>query len=149
MATRIASDHPIEGVGVSGFTHEAKSYVLQPGELKSVDKLAERPAVTHNVYLQQLAETGVVGLLALLAVCAACLAASQIAAGRFRAGGDRAMAALASATTVAMVGLLAASAFISNGTDMRLWIALALGPALLVATGPARRAPDQLDRTLR
>jgi len=107
--------------------------------------------VTHNVYLQQLAETGIVGLALLLVVCAACAAGAQIAAGRFEAAGDRAMAALARASTVAMIGLLAASFFISNSTDKRLWIVLALGPALLAAAGPALRAPGQhqLDSTER
>jgi len=50
-----------------------------------------------------------------------------------------------------MIGLLTASAFISNSTDKRLWIVLALGPALLVAAGPALRTPGQpqLDSTER
>jgi len=147
----MASDHPIAGVGVRGFQHESKDYVRQPGNLTSVEKIAEQPVVTHNIYLQQLAETGVVGLALLLALCAACAVASQLAAGRFEAAGDRAMAALARASTVAMIGLLTASAFISNSTDKRLWIVLALGPALLVAAGPALRTPGQprLDSTER
>ena len=151
VATRMASDHPIAGVGVRGFQHESKDYVRQPGNLTSVEKIAEQPVVTHNIYLQQLAETGVVGLALLLALCAACAVASQLAAGRFEAAGDRAMAALARASTVAMIGLLTASAFISNSTDKRLWIVLALGPALLVAAGPALRTPGQpqLDSTER
>lgn len=151
VATRMASDHPIAGIGVRGFEHESKDYVLQPGNLTFVERIAEQPVVTHNVYLQQLAETGIVGLALLLVVCAACAAAAQIAAGRFEAAGDRAMAALARASTVAMIGLLAASFFISNSTDKRLWIVLALGPALLAAAGPALRAPGQhqLDSTER
>lgn len=140
VATRMASDHPVAGVGVGGFEQEARHYVLQPGSLTVVDLLvAAKPAVAHNVYLQQLAETGVVGLLALLAVFGACLAASQVAVGRFRSSGDRAMATLAGATTVAMIGMLTASVFISNSTDKRLWIVLALGPALLAAAGPPAR----------
>jgi O-antigen ligase len=141
VALRMASDHPIQGVGIRGFEHEAKAYVLQPGSLTFVKKIAEQPSVAHNVYLQQLAETGIVGLLLLLVVCAACLTASQVAAARFHAGGDRAMTTLARATTVAIIGLLAASTFISNGPDKRLWIALALGPALLVAAGPGGAHP--------
>jgi O-antigen ligase len=147
VATRMAADHPIVGVGVRGFEHESRHYVLRPGNLTFVKKIAEQPLVAHNVYLQQLAETGIVGLLALLAVFAACLTASQRAAGRFRARGDRAMAALAVATTVAMLGMLAASFFVSNATDKRLWIVLALGPALLAAAGTAR--PPQLASTSR
>jgi O-antigen ligase len=149
VATRMAQDRPVTGFGIGSFEHEEGNYVLQPGNLENVDKIVDRPAVTHNVYLQQLAETGVVGLLALLIACGACIAASQIAAGRFRARQDRAMDALARSVTVAMVGLLAASAFISNGADKRLWIVLALGPALLAASGPAVRAPAQLESTER
>ncbi|MDX6720872.1 MAG: hypothetical protein QOJ63_3126 [Solirubrobacteraceae bacterium] len=140
VAVRMAGDHPIQGVGIRGFEHEAKAYVLRPGSLTFVKKIAEQPSVAHNVYLQQLAETGIVGLLLLLAVCGACLTASHSAAGRFRASGDRPMTTLARASTVAMIGLLAASTFISNGPDKRLWIVLALGPALLAAAGPERRA---------
>jgi O-antigen ligase len=140
VATRMASDHPLVGVGARGFAHESKNYVLRPGSLTAVDKIVDRPAVTHNVYLQQLADTGAVGLLALLAACGACLVAAQQAARRFRADGDRAMAALAVATTVATIGMLTASTFISNATDKRLWIVLALGPALLAA---AQRASTE------
>jgi O-antigen ligase len=140
VATRMASDHPLVGVGARGFAHESKNYVLRPGTLTAVDKIVDRPAVPHSIYLQQLAETGVVGLLALLAALGACLAAALSAARRFRASGDRAMAALAVATAVAIVGMLTAGIFISNATDKRLWIVLALGPALL---GAAQRASTE------
>jgi len=146
VALRMADDHPIVGVGVGGFEHESKSYVLRPGNLTEVANIAEHPGVTHNVYLQQLAETGIVGALGLLAVFLACLTASQVAAGRFRARGDPAMAALASSAGVAIVGMLAASAFISNSTDKRLWIVLALGPALLVAASSPQAQPASTER---
>jgi hypothetical protein len=42
---------------------------------------------------------------------------------------------------IASVGFLTASLFISDGTDKRLWIVLALGPALL---GAAHRAPSEI-----
>jgi O-antigen ligase len=143
VAIRMAGDHPIVGVGIRGYEHESGNYVLQAGNLKFVERIAEQPVVTHNVYLQQLAETGIVGLALLLVLFGACLVASQSAARRYEAGGDRAMAALARATTVAMIGMLAASFFISNSTDKRLWIVLALGPALLLAARPQPHAPAQ------
>jgi O-antigen ligase len=143
IALRMAGDHPLAGVGVGGFEHDSKDYVLRPGNLTEVANIAEHPAVTHNVYLQQLAETGAIGVLALLAVFLACLAASQVAAGRFRARGDLAMAALSSSVGVAIVGMLAASAFISNATDKRLWIVLALGPALLVTASSPQPASTE------
>ena len=151
VATRMAEDHPIAGVGIRGYEHESAAYVLQVGDLRFVERIAEQPVVTHNVYLQQLAETGIVGLALLLVLFGACLAASQGAARRFDAGGDRAMAALARATTVAVIGMLTASFFISNSTDKRLWIVLALGPALLIAARSLAHVPAQprLDSTER
>jgi O-antigen ligase len=131
VAIQMAGDHPIVGVGINNFKHDSKRYVLRPGALKGVANFVDRPAVTHNVYLQQLAETGIVGLAMLVVAFLACLTASQVAAHRFRARGDPAMAAFASSVSVAIVGMLAASTFISNGPDKRLWIVLALGPALL------------------
>jgi O-antigen ligase len=138
---RMTADHPVVGVGLAGFQTEAKNYVRPPGSLQFVRLIVDEPSVTHNVYLQQLAETGIVGLALLLAVIGSCLAAAGRAARRFDARGDPALAALARASVVAMIGFLTASLFISNSTDKRLWIILALGPALL---GIARRttAPD-------
>jgi len=141
VATQMAGDHPIAGVGIRGYEHESAAYVLELGDLQFVERIAETPVVAHNVYLQQLAETGIVGLALLLVLCGACLVAAQGAARRFEAGGDRAMAALARATTVAVIGMLVASFFISNSTDKRLWTVLALGPALLIAARSAPHTP--------
>ena len=139
---RMTEDHPVAGVGLAGFRDEAKNYVREPGSLTFVRLIVDDPAVAHNVYLQQLAETGVVGLALLLAVIAASLAAAARAARRFEAIGDHALATLARAVIVASIGFLTASLFISNSTDKRLWIILALGPALL---GAAHRAPSGTD----
>jgi O-antigen ligase len=151
VATSMWEDHPIAGVGIRGYEHESAAYVLKVGKLSFVENIAERPVVTHNVYLQQLAETGVVGLALLLVLFGACLVASQGAARRFHAAGDRKMAALARATTVAIIGTLTASFFISNATDKRLWIVLALGPALLIAARSSSHptAQPRLDSTER
>jgi O-antigen ligase len=130
---RMTEDHPVTGVGLAAFQTEAKNYVREPGSLEFVRLIVDEPHVTHNVYLQQLAETGVVGLVLLLAAIGASLGAAASAARRFDALGDRAMATLARAVIVASIGFMTASLFISNSTDKRLWILLALGPALLGA----------------
>ena len=140
----MSGDHPVAGVGLAGFPTEAKNYVREPGNLQFVRLIVDQPHVTHNVYLQQLAETGIVGLALLLAVIGACLAAAERAARRFEALGERALATLARAVGRRDVGFLTASLFISNSTDKRLWIVLALGPALLgAASSPhASSAPS-------
>jgi O-antigen ligase len=140
---RMTEGHPVTGVGLAAFQTEAKNYVREPGSLEFVRLIVDEPHVTHNVYLQQLAETGVVGLALLLAVIGASLGAAARAARRFEALGDPALATLARAVIVASIGFLTASLFISNSTDKRLWIILALGPALL---GAAHRAPSSTDR---
>jgi O-antigen ligase len=156
VARRMAGDHPIAGVGLAGFQTEARNYVRQPGSLQFVHIIVDEPHVAHEMYLQQLAETGIVGLALLLAVIGACVAAAGRAARRFDARGDPALATLARATLVAMIGFLTASLFISDSTDKRLWIVLALGPALLgaardtaapeAATAPVQAAPSRTER---
>jgi O-antigen ligase len=135
VARRMFEDRPLAGVGIANFPFESHKYVREPGNLNFVPLIDERVAA-HNIYLQQLAETGIVGLALLLCVIAACLAAAVRAARRFDALGDRPLATLARASAAAMVGFLVPSIFISDSTDKRLWIVLALGPALL---GLARR----------
>jgi O-antigen ligase len=140
LAWRMARDHPVAGVGIAAFQTDAKDYVREPGALQFVRLVVDQPHVTHNLYLQQLAETGVVGLALLLVIVGACLGAAVRAARCFDARGDPALAALARAAVVAIVGFLTASLFISDGTDERLWILLALGPALAIVAG--RGAPS-------
>jgi O-antigen ligase len=98
--------------------------------------------VAHSVYLQLLAETGVIGLTLFLVVVAGCLRAALVAGRRFDDLGERAMAGLARAAFVAMVGMLAASFFISNLTDRRMWILLALGPILLALASRPQQTAD-------
>jgi O-antigen ligase len=141
VALRMTGDNPIVGVGVNNFESESINYILQPGRLQDAELIVDSPHVVHNLYLQQLAETGVVGLALLLAVFAAAMVATGSAARRFREIGDRAMEGLASAVLVAQIGILSASVFLSNGYDMPLWLTLALGPMLVsVAALEARKA---------
>ena len=58
VAWRMTGDHPLTGVGIAGFQTDAKNYVRRPGNLEFVRLIVDEPHVTHNVYLQFLAETG-------------------------------------------------------------------------------------------
>jgi O-antigen ligase len=136
VAWHMAGDHPLTGVGPDNYPEVAGDYVRDVGPLQDVDLIAVEPHEAHNLYLQLLAETGVVGLALFVAFAVACLRSAWRAAQRFTVAGDRADAALARATVVASVGMLVSAAFISVPVDRRLWVLLALGPALLAAARP-------------
>lgn len=140
VAWRMSEDHPITGVGVNNFRSESSQYVFQPGSIEDVGLIVERPRVVHNVYLQQLAETGVVGLALLVVVIAAALAGVWRAAALLDAAGDRSGAALARAILIAQLGALTASVFLSNAYDRRIWILFALGSAMLGIAARRREA---------
>jgi O-antigen ligase len=141
VAWRMAQDHPLLGVGLHNFTAQAGGYVQRPGALRYVDLIADRPLLAHNSYLEMLADTGVVGLLLYAGFALACLRAALLAARRFDRDDRDWLAGLSRATTVAIIAMLSASAFLSNATDQRTWLLLALGPTLLaIATGGRWRA---------
>jgi O-antigen ligase len=133
VAWRIWQDHPIVGVGMHGFVDNAGAYVRELGPLEYATYIIERPQVVHNTYLELLAEAGIVGFALWIGVVAACIRCAWRAAAAFERVGDAAMATLARAVIVAVVGMLTAAFFISSETDQRLWVLLAMGPALLTA----------------
>jgi len=139
VAWRITEDNPVIGAGLNQFRAEAKRHVREPGALNSVELIVDQPQTPHNVYLQVLAETGVVGLFLLLLAVATCAHAAWRAAVRFDSVADWEAAILSRVVLVGIAGVLAASLFISTGPEKRLWAVLALGPATLVAaTGMPR-----------
>ena len=130
VATRMIEDHPALGVGLGNFGEQSPRYVREAGSMEFVDLIAERRLPPHNAYLQMLAETGPLGLLLFLGFGAVCLREASQARRRFKLLGEPALAALASGVLVASIGALTASAFLSNGSDVQLWLLLAMGPVL-------------------
>jgi O-antigen ligase len=142
LAGAMAADHPIIGVGYGGFQSHAPAYARRVGPLRFLAVTVEHPKVVHNTFLQVLAEDGLVGLALFLGVILAALRAAYLAAELFDRRGSPAFATLARAVLVGSIGLLAAAFFVSLTTDYRLWLLLALGPALLgVARGPLPALP--------
>jgi putative inorganic carbon (hco3(-)) transporter len=129
VAWQIGVDHPVEGVGINNFRAESPSYVRRPGSLEFVDLIAEKPKVAHNVFLQLFAEVGLIGLGLFAAVLVACFAATARAARRLAASGRRELATLSRTVLVAGIAGWSSAVFLSNGTDRRLWILLAVGVA--------------------
>jgi O-antigen ligase len=131
VAWQAGKDHPIVGVGLNNYRAVSGRYVRRPGALHSVALIVEKPHVVHNAYLQLFAETGIIGLGLFLSIVIGCLLAAFRAALRFDELNERGLAGLARGVLVGTIGMLAASFFLSDGSDPRLWVLLALGPALL------------------
>jgi O-antigen ligase len=136
---RVANDYPVAGVGLNNFRNVAPEYAREPGALEDVHILAEQPRYVHNTYLQLVAENGVIGLLLFLGFALGCLRAALLAARRFEATRRASLEMLARAVLVAAIGMLIAAFFLSAAVDGRMWVLLALGPALL---GIASRRPE-------
>ena len=130
------------GVGLHNFSVHSPRYVREPGALKNVKLIAERPHAVHNTYLELLTETGVVGLSLLLVAAAASLLAGLKAAKQFETRGDIAYGALARAAVVAASAVLAAAFFVTIGSRMGLWFILALALPTR-SRGPQRQTPRQ------
>jgi O-antigen ligase len=138
---RMWEDHPVFGVGLNGFRDAAGGYVLHVGPLQFVRDIVEEPKLVHNAYLELLTETGIIGFALYVGVIAVCLRCAWRAAHRFERLGDLRMATLARAVIVALLGILTASFFLSNATDRRTWVLLAMCPALEAASRRERASP--------
>lgn len=135
---RMVEAHPVHGIGAGNFAVSSVHYLLRPGTIPNDYLVVDIPQVAHNVYLQLLAETGVVGLALFLGIVAFALTGAARAAAAFRRRGDPRMELVARSVFVAQAGILAADFFISAQYNKQLWIILAFGPALLAL---AREAP--------
>jgi O-antigen ligase len=139
VAWRASEAHPIGGVGLDNYEIVAREYTRLPGALKNVNKIAERPHVVHNTYLEALSETGVIGLVLFLFFSLGTVATAWRAGVIFEKLEEVEMEALARAVVVATIGMMVAAFFISDGVDKRLWVLFGLGPATLCIAERLRR----------
>jgi hypothetical protein len=144
VALDVFHDHPLAGVGAGNFETVEAHFVLRPGAISRIQYLVDEPHLVHNTYLQLLAETGVVGLALYLLVVFGSLRATWAAVKRFEARGQPALADLARAVLMGTVAMLVALFFISDGDDIRLWVLLGMGPALLTLAGQLGTAPARV-----
>lgn len=139
---RMAEANPVRGVGAGNFRDSSAHYVLaEPGSIEDSRFIVDQPRFAHNVYLEVLAELGVVGLALFLALVGAAIGTGVQAARRFARVGDASMELLSRAVVVALVALLAMDFFLSDQFSKQLWLLLALCPALLAIAG-RRPEPD-------
>jgi O-antigen ligase len=135
-AVRMAADRPLTGVGPDRFPDEASDYA------RTMPVALANP-VTHNAYLEILAEAGAVALLCFLAFLWMSWAALARARREVEAAGDVDGRRLVTATQAALIVALLAGAFISAQVITVYWTLGAVGAVL------ARRASRRSGRLAR
>ncbi len=141
---RMVEAHPVRGVGAGNFRDVSGQYLLtEPGAITASDQIIDEPHFAHNVYLEVLAELGIVGLALFGALVAAAIGTGVRAARRFGRAGDASMELLSGAVVVALVSLLAMDFFLSDQFSKQLWLLLALCPALLAIATRRSPAPSE------
>jgi len=127
----MAQQHPLGGVGLDNFVVVAPESMRDVAPLETSYLIVRTPPdQVHNLYLQALAESGVVGLVLLALFLGACVRAANRAAQAALETGVLAERALSLAVMLALCSFLATSAFLSSGVDKRLWLLLALAGSL-------------------
>jgi O-antigen ligase len=128
---RMVQANPVHGIGVGQFQTSAVHYVIAPGAIQRSDLIVDSPKVAHNIYLQVLAELGVIGLVPFLLILGFSLRCALRAARAFERSKDHAMELISRAVFVGLIGILTADFFASEQFSKQLWLLLGLGPALL------------------
>ena len=134
IAQQVAQDHPIVGIGIGNFEDVEAAYASRTTNLPAVDIVVDNPHVVHNSYLEVLAEQGIVGLVLFAAFLVGALTLGWRAVRAFTSSGDTDLELIARGVLVALVGMLAASVFLSAEYEKQLWLLLGLSIALTTLT---------------
>jgi len=139
VGVRMVRANPVLGVGAGNYIVSSKHYYLGPGAVRRPEYIIDDPKEAHNIYLNVLAELGVVGLAAFLAIVGSMLACGVMAARAFAQRGDTSMEIVSRGVCAALCGVLAGSFFSSQLYSKPLWLMLALCPALLAIARDPRQ----------
>jgi putative inorganic carbon (hco3(-)) transporter len=126
IAGRMFADRPLAGVGIGNFGAYFAPYSLDVG-LRSLDftEMGVRQ-FPHNLYLEMLVETGLLGVLAFVFAMAVGLTGLFRARRTLLARGDTEHAALVTAIAIGLAGYLLSSVFLHSGLHRYLWMFLGL-----------------------
>jgi O-antigen ligase len=139
LAWQAAREHPVLGVGMENFTEVGTRYVTSNFSIYQIRTALNNRPVPHNVYLQTLAELGVVGLAIVVVLLGSAISIGYGAIRRLAAAGDHETELLGRGILIAIVGLLSLYAFYSSLIEKELWLLLGLLTSLSVL---ARFADD-------
>jgi O-Antigen ligase len=137
VAVSMVQNHPLGGVGMGNFPAAAPAYTPGTISLPRYDLILFTPEMTHNTYLQVLAELGAVGLAAFVGLLGGTLVAA-VRTIRLHRITDPEVAWLGRATVVAAVGMFTAYFFFSAQFEKQLWLVLGLLTVLPALAARAR-----------
>lgn len=128
---RMVEANPIAGVGAGNFANTSVHYLIEPGAIVRDEYIVDTPKVAHNMYLEILAELGIIGMALFLTILGYALYCALKAIRRFGELGDRQMEIVSRALFVALIGLLVSDFFGSRQFNKQLWLLMSIAPALL------------------
>jgi O-antigen ligase len=142
VGLRAFKDRPLEGFGYGNFREVTPHYLLAEPGLVRESRFILKPLVAHNTFLQSLVEVGIIGSLLFFVPVVGALVAFVAAARRFQRMGNLELELYARVGFAALVGVLIASFFISEGLAKIWWILIGLGFALFDLYRPQGLRPD-------
>jgi O-antigen ligase len=129
VATEVASDRPLTGVGAGNFREAEARYAAREIDIARIDLVLDESKVVHNTYLSILSELGIVGLGLFLCLLVAALASTVRAlVAIVRLSED--LELLVRGFLVGLLGLFAANVFASAEYRKPLWLLLGVALAL-------------------
>jgi putative inorganic carbon (hco3(-)) transporter len=130
-AWHVFLDNPLLGVGAGNYSAHFAAYADEVGTAAQ-DYVAEgSPRFAHSLYLEILAETGLMGLAAFGLAMAAFAVALERARRRLQSRGDPASAGLARGLQLALLGYLLSSVLLHGHFQRYLWLLLAFAAVLV------------------
>lgn len=142
IAFTIAADHPIFGVGRGNYRLHYRDYI---NEIEGAGSNTERDA--HNLYLEVVAEQGMIGLAIFIGLLATVWGRLRKAELLFNAADDYRMAALAVAVKVGFLGYLVTSLFLHGAYGYMLWLQVGMAVALVVIA--QREAAERAEQAVK
>ena len=149
VAVREFVANPVAGVGLGNYAAVSRDYI--DGEIQRADEFIDRPTTTHSIYLETLAEGGVVGATLFFSFLLATLGLLRMSVRRARAVGDRALVTMGRSLFAGTLGMLVSGVFLSGQYQEMLWLLLGIAPvySVLVWQAASRQLQEQRDEIRR
>jgi O-antigen ligase len=130
MGWRMVQAHPLTGVGAGNFSISTIDYLLRPGVTQRAIYIVDEPKVAHNIYLEVLAELGILGFALFGAIVVTGVLSAREAIRASGRRGDREMELLSGGLLLALTAMLLSAFFSSELFSKQLWMLLALAVAV-------------------